>query len=292
MPTFIEEDVKTFAAFEGQYLKEGNRVNGVSLIQKGPAIGHGVWVDDTTLFQLQTCCTSAGRVRAKTDHFTVIAETIGYFENFRVSGGKVLGDLVFYSNSPSAPLMREMIETVPKTFGVSIAFLPDKTEYNKGEDKYFARIKEILSADFVDNPAANAGGVFSKGTVEVDNTEKHKMEEELKAKIAELEKLSAEQQEQIAAANQRAAELQAKVDGFEAKPEPQEDEKVAKLEAQLSELATRVKALAAAPEPKNNDPVPVNTSETNEPLLKSRAEFESLSFVERNAFFKAGGKLK
>lgn len=289
MPTFIEDDVKTFAAFEGQYLKAEDKVVGVSLIQKGPAIGHGVWVDDTSLMQLKTAAESAGRVRVKTDHFTGIAETVGYAENFRISGGKVQADLSFYESSPSAPLMREMIQTVPGTFGISIAFVPDEPEYNKSTDKYSVRIKEILSADFVDRPAANASGVFSEGS-EIDNSKKTKMEEELKAKIAELEKLSADLQQQLAAANQQASDLQSKVDAFEAKQDATPD-KVTALESQLSDLAVLVKALAAAPEPKKGNAAPPNEEESQDGFM-TRAQFNALSQAKRNEFFANGGKLK
>jgi hypothetical protein len=289
MPTFIEDDVKTFAAFEGKYLKGENKVVGVSLIQKGPAIGHGVWVDDTSLLQLKQACDQAGRVRVKTDHFTGIAETIGYAENFRVSAGKVQADLSFYDSSPSAPLMREMIETVPGTFGISIAFVPDKPEYSKDKDRYSVRIKDILSADFVDRPAANATGVFSEGQ-EIDNSQKLKMEEELKAKIAELEKFSADLQEQLSAANQRANDLKAQVESFESK-EAQGTDKVSALESQLSELSALVKAMAAAPEPKKSAAAPPNEEDTEDGFI-TRKQFDAMSQVERNQFFAKGGKLK
>lgn len=289
MPTFIEDDVKTFAAFEGNYLKGENRVLGVSLIQKGPAIGHGVWVDDTSLLQLKQACEQAGRVRVKTDHFTGIAETIGYAENFRVSGGKVQADLSFYDSSPSAPLMREMIETVPGTFGISIAFVPDKPEYIKDTDRYSVRIKDILSADFVDRPAANASGVFSERQ-EIDNSQKLKMEEELKAKIAELEKFSADLQEQLSAANQRANDLKAQVESFESK-KAQDTDKVGALETQLSELSALVKAMAAAPEPKKSAAAPPNEEDTKEGFI-TRKQFDSMSQIQRNEFFAKGGKLK
>lgn len=289
MPTFIEDDVKTFAAFEGNYLKGENRVLGVSLIQKGPAIGHGVWVDDTSLLQLKQACEKAGRVRVKTDHFTGIAETIGYAENFRVSGGKVQADLSFYDSSPSAPLMREMIETVPGTFGISIAFVPDKPEYIKDTDRYSVRIKDILSADFVDRPAANASGVFSERQ-EIDNSQKLKMEEELKAKIAELEKFSADLQEQLSAANQRANDLKAQVESFESK-KAQDTDKVGALETQLSELSALVKAMAAAPEPKKSAAAPPNEEDTEEGFI-TRKQFDSMSQIQRNEFFAKGGKLK
>lgn len=52
-----EKEIQTFSAFEGKVM--GNTVKGISLIQEGPALGHGVWVDSTTLSQVKRAATGS-----------------------------------------------------------------------------------------------------------------------------------------------------------------------------------------------------------------------------------------
>ena len=82
----VTEEIQTFAAFQGKV--SGNTIMGVSLIQEGPALGHGVFVDRKSLGQFKALAMAKGRVKAKLNHFSSVQDTVGYYENFRVSKGK------------------------------------------------------------------------------------------------------------------------------------------------------------------------------------------------------------
>ena len=158
MPT-LESAPRTFAAFEGK--AEGNKIIGVSLIQEGPAIGHGEFVDATTLQQTLALAQKKKRLKSKLDHWSRVSETVGYFDNFRIQGGKLLGDFNFFSH-PSKARLLEMIESIPTEFGVSIVFgaAPPESDSNGNP---LTRVAALHSADFVDFPAANRDGLFNVG---------------------------------------------------------------------------------------------------------------------------------
>ena len=86
----VTEELQTFAAFQGKV--SGNTIMGVSLIQEGPALGHGVFVDRKSLGQFKSLAMAKGRVKAKLNHFSSVQDTVGYYENFRVSKGKLLAE--------------------------------------------------------------------------------------------------------------------------------------------------------------------------------------------------------
>ena len=63
MPTVDNDKAQTFAAFEGKV--QGNTVKGVSLLQKGPALGHGMWVDNVMLEQAKRSAQGKGKIKAR-----------------------------------------------------------------------------------------------------------------------------------------------------------------------------------------------------------------------------------
>lgn len=142
---------------------------GVSLIQEGPALGHGVFVDRKALNKFRALAAQQGRVKAKLNHFSSVEDTIGYYENFRVVKGKLLGDLTLFDAHSRKDMLLEMINEIPAAFGVSLMFAADEPELDKMTGNYMTRPKVLYSADFVDTPAANADGVFSAD--EIDSSE-------------------------------------------------------------------------------------------------------------------------
>jgi hypothetical protein len=288
-----EKELQTFSAFEGRV--DGSTIKGVSLIQEGPALGHGVWVDNTTLSQVKKLAAGMGKVKAKLDHWSAFQNTIGYYDNFRVRSGKLLADLKILGSHPGREQLLEMVETMPESFGVSIMFRRDEPEYDKANDRYNTRVKELYSADFVDTPAANRDGVFDAqidsggddmadkptSTVTLEAFEAYKTEND--AKTAEVAALK--------------AELTALKTALEAKPteapKPPEPAEPTGLAAEVAELKALLKAFKAAPTP-STPPAPANEPENIEadPNTKTRKEFDAIPVSERSAFFAGGGKIK
>jgi len=162
----VADELKTFAAFEGKVA--GNTIQGISLIQEGPALGHGVFVDRKSLGQFKALAASKGKLKAKMNHFSALESTVGYYENFRISKGKLLADLSIFDSFSGRDALLEMIEKIPSEFGVSLMFKAMEPELNTADGKFYTRANDIYSADFVDTPAANRDGVFS---VAIDSEE-------------------------------------------------------------------------------------------------------------------------
>ena len=143
------QELVTFSQFEGKL--EGNTVKGVSIIQEGPALGHGVWVDKKALEQVKKLAAGKGRLKAKLNHWSSLEDTIGYYENFRIKSGKVVADLNLFESHAGKAHLLEMIQEMPTAFGVSIMFRGDEPEYDKTNDRYNTRVRELYSADFVED---------------------------------------------------------------------------------------------------------------------------------------------
>jgi hypothetical protein len=143
-------------------------IGGVSIISVGEAKGHGLFVDMQTLQEVKACAESyKGGVKVNLDHGAGIKDIIGFVDNFRIVGEKLLGDLNLLETADRRNYVLEIAEKLPDTFGISISFSgPIRTE--DGMD--FASCTELYSADLVQTPAANPTGLFSFEAKEsVDN---------------------------------------------------------------------------------------------------------------------------
>lgn len=174
--------------------KEGGRfksglIQNVSIIKKGDALGHGMFIDDVFLAQVADSIGVDG-IKARFTHPHMSSDGAGTFlgKGFGgfVEGDKVLADLHFSKTSRKTPkhgdlggYVMEMGEETPDCIGLSIAFRFDPAEENnfveehteKGEFKSpdpmnknnypHARLKRLLAVDVVDSPAANDDGLFS-----------------------------------------------------------------------------------------------------------------------------------
>lgn len=164
---------KSFAFYVGGNIdsatidKEQGVIPGVRIISEGPAIGHGVTVDEKTIDQLLTCSASYSTgVKVKLDHEGGSKDIVGWVNNFEKchdeNGWYLKGDLHLIKSHPSFEYVLELASTIPDTFGLSVFFTgkPDKED---GET--FARCTKLLSCDIVTEPAANPTGMFSIGPI-------------------------------------------------------------------------------------------------------------------------------
>jgi len=134
-------------------------IEGVSIISVGEAKGHGLFVDATTLQEVKACAESyAGGVKVNLDHGAGIKDIVGFCDNFRIIGDKLVADLNLLENAEKRAYVLEIAEKLPDTFGISIAFSGPVREVN---GKRFASCTELYSADLVQTPAANPTGLFS-----------------------------------------------------------------------------------------------------------------------------------
>jgi len=158
----------TVSNFCTQFATLDNRIDaaegviyGVAVITKGPALGHGMIVDDTTLAGVVAQAnTYEGGMKVKLDHTDSAGAIVGYLRNFRIEGDAVRADLTLLKSSPHRDYVLEIASTIPDTFGLSISF---SGADEKIGDHVFARCTEIYSADIVSEPAANPSGLFQAG---------------------------------------------------------------------------------------------------------------------------------
>ena len=170
-----------FSVLQGRVDREAGIVRGVAVITEGPALGHGMFVDTTTLAQvMEQAKTYTGGLKVKLDHTASASEIVGYLAGFRVEGTTVRADLHLLRSSPRREYILELAETIPDTFGLSIAF--SGTDEKIGEN-WFARCTEIYSADIVSEPAANPSGLFQVGEI-TQPTSSDMTPEEIQAAIA------------------------------------------------------------------------------------------------------------
>ena len=172
-------------------------IEGVSIISVGEAKGHGLFVDDITLREVKACAESyAGGVKVNLDHGAGIKDIVGFCDNFRIIGEKLVADLNLLETAEKRAYVLEIASRMPDTFGISIAFSGPVRER---EGRSFASCTELYSADLVQTPAANPTGLFSFTAKAVDTSakqmdeDKNKMEDgEDTVSIADIiERLSA-----------------------------------------------------------------------------------------------------
>jgi hypothetical protein len=113
---------------------------------------------------------------------TALGTFLGRAKNFRVDGNIARADLFLSKEAKEAPggdlynYVLGMAENEPDMFGMSIVFKPGK-KYQRDEDgekvfsgfddsaPVYVEMGKLLAADFVDDPAANAGGLFNSDTI-------------------------------------------------------------------------------------------------------------------------------
>jgi hypothetical protein len=160
----------------------------VAIISAGEALGHGVMIDDKTLDQIVTAI-GTRKLRAYVTHDGAlygdrVTREAGWFseikrEDDRVMAGKFTPMKSFAKHRPEQyEALFELADVMPENWGVSIVpegyaawklesgdelpfrYSDDKPQGAVG-DLPVLRVSSVLSADFVDAPAANARGLFS-----------------------------------------------------------------------------------------------------------------------------------
>lgn len=168
----------------------------VSVLQRGEALGHEMWVDETMLTQVADAINGAkAGVKARHTHPSMSADGTGkalgkYIGPAEVVGDKVVADLHFVESAHKTPYgnladyYMTNAESSPDLLGVSIVFdrdpdamgqfMEDNTDEELGfvspdmdnENNYeHARVAHLRAADFVDSPAANRDGMFAEGNI-------------------------------------------------------------------------------------------------------------------------------
>jgi hypothetical protein len=167
---------------------DNRRINGVSLAQAVPALGHAVTLDGVTLDQIAAEGNVKKRgVKSRFTHPGLssdgLGKHLGRIKDLRVEGDKVLGDLhlsELASKSPDGDLaayVMGLAEEDPEAFGMSIVgsgryvYLDEDGNEREEEDLEekgvpegvlpVLRLDTLSACDVVDEPAANRDGMFS-----------------------------------------------------------------------------------------------------------------------------------
>jgi hypothetical protein len=175
---------------DGGYRNAG-LIRGVSVITKGEALGHGLWIDETTLEQVADAINANKLgVKSRFSHPSAsgdaLGKNLGRVMEAEVEGDQVIADQHFNASAHKSPdgdlaeYLESLAEDDPTAYGISIAFLHDaeameqfaeqhsidgefKSPDPLNENNYpHVRIKELHAADSVDSPAANPDGLFHR----------------------------------------------------------------------------------------------------------------------------------
>lgn len=203
-------------------------IEGISIISIGEAKGHGMFVDEQTLLEVKACAeTYKGGVKVNLDHGAGIKDIIGFVDNIRIVGGRLIGDLNLLETADKRDYVLEIAEKLPDTFGISISFSGPVRDI---DGQLFASCTELYSADLVQTPAANPTGLFSfEAKGRVDNSDKamddqntpveENLEEGDKPTIEDMAKKIAAMESELAELKAKKMEDSAAEDSEEEKPE-------------------------------------------------------------------------
>lgn len=166
-------------------------IRGVSVITRGEALGHDLWVDQDFLSDT-TAAINAKDVglKARFTHPGLSADGLGNYlgkvHDAKTVGNQVIADLHFKESATKTPdgdlagYVMQLAEDAPEDFGVSIVFdhdlgASDLHRMENTEDGRFispdehnrnnfphARMESLRAADVVDSPAANPSGLFHR----------------------------------------------------------------------------------------------------------------------------------
>jgi hypothetical protein len=246
-------------------------IEGVSVISVGEAKGHGLFVDAQTLREVKACAeTYAGGVKVNLDHGAGIRDIVGFCDNFRIIGEKLVADLNLLQNAERRDYVLEIAEKLPDTFGISIAFSGPVREI---DGKRFASCEELYSADLVQTPAANPTGLFSFEARPVDNFSSDMEDEKTQA-----EEIVKDDEIDIADILSRLSALESAIGDYKNKmEEDKKDEEMAEddkdEESEMSKLSAKLDTIIA-----NFGAAPMKGSATAEE--KPVAKFDLKALIE------------
>ena len=175
--------------------REAGTIFGLSVITRGPALGHDLDIDDVMIGQVADAINDPKHgVKSHLKHHVFedgVNALLGKFVNGRVDGDKARADFTFGRYADKLPgygdartYLLDVAEEDPDAIGLSIFYdpAPDE-ERTDGEDRSLppaARLKKLLAVDWVDDPAANEDGLLSeKRPGEAVSPEPPKLEDSL-----------------------------------------------------------------------------------------------------------------
>lgn len=214
-------------------------IEGVSIISVGEAKGHGLFVDDITLQEVKACAESyAGGVKVNLDHGAGIRDIVGFCDNFRIIGGKLVADLNLLETAEKRAYVLEIASRMPDTFGISIAFSGPVREK---DGRSFASCTELYSADLVQTPAANPTGLFSFTAKAVDTSAKQMDEDKNKMENGEDEVSIADIVERLSALETAFGDYKSKMEEMPKDEEKMEDApKDEEKDSEMSKLSAKL----------------------------------------------------
>jgi hypothetical protein len=272
------DQVITFSASAGAIDAEAGVIRGVSLITKGPALGHGVMIDEKTLEQVKKAAEQyAGGLKVKLDHSGGAGDIVGYIDALRIDGDKLLGDLHLLQSSPHRSYILEIAQRIPDTFGLSIAF-SGPSEKSADGLKTLQRCSEIYSVDLVSEPAANPSGFFARKLKELQEGEVGQDGAKIKMEYPMNDEMKKEIEGMIQSAMMAMGDRVAKLES--AIPSEKEEDKPAAMSAQNEavQLAANAAALAAIKEFSKSfgaPSAPVASAEVSAPAVAAQ-KFEDV----------------
>ena len=155
----------------------------VSIITRGPAIGHGFDIDDVMIRQVRDILKKKVKgVKSRMTHpegggwFGPFVDGIemlvgragmeAHIDNGQVRGNVQLGK--YAKDTPKGNLwnyLTGIADEDPEVIGLSIVFVPDEFEERRDENNQSlppaGRVKDVLAVDFVGDPGANPAGLLS-----------------------------------------------------------------------------------------------------------------------------------
>ena len=214
-------------------------IEGVSIISVGEAKGHGLFVDDITLQEVKACAESfAGGVKVNLDHGAGIKDIVGFCDNFRIVGEKLVADLNLLETAEKRAYVLEIAERMPDTFGISIAFSGPVREK---DGRSFASCTELYSADLVQTPAANPTGLFNFTEKSVDTSAKQMDDDKNKMENGEDEVSIADIVERLTALETAFGDYKSKMEDAPKDEEKMEDAPIfEEKDSELSKLSTKL----------------------------------------------------
>lgn len=239
--------------------REAGILKAVSVITRGAAKGHGFDIDDVMLGQVAAAINGKeSGIRSHLGHPAGfgggdgIMVRVGRFQEAKVDekAGKVKADFAFGAYAENVPgkgnvrdYLLDLAEEDAAEVALSILFVPAEPEDREDEEGRnmppAVRLKELLAVDWVDDPAANPGGLLSEGpgdAVSPQVKEETLMDPKVKAYLVKLGLMAEASDEEALAFLERLtdaqkAEIAALQKSKGEEPEPPlaggEDEKVA-----------------------------------------------------------------
>jgi len=171
-------------------------IRGVSVITRGEALGHDLWIDQDFLSDVTAAINgseaASGGIKARFTHPGLssdgIASKLGRITDAKTIGDRVVADLNFAEFATKTPdgdladYVMSLAEEDPESFGLSIVFEFDQQamdehqiENTSGKPARFvspdednlnnfqhARLTRLRAGDVVDEPAANPNGLFHR----------------------------------------------------------------------------------------------------------------------------------